>query len=397
MSFSCRLCHHTQVDSIIPLGEMPVANALLNDPGQQSKRFNLEVMLCAACGLAQLKDTLPPKDLFEHYVYASSHSETMLMSAKKLVDRLVKTLSHDAFIVEIASNDGYLLKNYLQHPLSVLGIDPAKNIAQMAIDKGIPTLCEFFSFDLAEKMIQHYPKADIIHANNVLAHVPDLMDVLLGMKALLKPTGMIIIEVPYFKNLIDHLEFDTIYHEHVYYFSIKPLKYAFEKAGLSLFDIEPIPVHGGSLRLFVGHPNQHAVSSMIDSLEHSEQYLYDVTTYQKFMHALSVLKNSLHQKLQDFHEKGSRIAAYGASAKGTTLLNFFEIGSFIDFVVDKNPLKQGKWTPGTGLKIVDPDQLITVDAALLLTWNFADEIMKQQQKFIDQGGEFIIPIQSSSL
>ena len=396
--FKCRSCSSDQVYSIIPLGELPLANALSDHRILPSAvRHNLEVMLCQECGLAQLKDLIDPAELFFDYVYFSSNSDAMLASAKILVDRIIPTLPDDSFIIEVASNDGYLLKNYISAGVNVLGIDPASNIAKFANEQGVPTLCDFFSEKLAIELVQSGKKADIIHANNVMAHIPDLNGFVNSLKMVLKENGRIIIEMPYFLDLVKHIEFDTIYHEHVYYFSVKALKKAFERGGLELIDVEQLVIHGGSLRLFVAHAGEYEPSEIIQSMIQAEEDfgLYMLETYHVFMQKLMALKKELTDTLQKLKSQNAKIAAYGASAKGTTLLNYFGIGGdYIDFVVDRSIVKQGKFTPGMQLEIFAPSKLLeeTITHALLLSWNFADEIIAQQQEFIKKGGKFIVPL-----
>ena len=395
--FSCRSCG-ASCQSIIPLGLLPLANALLPSiENIEEHKCNLEVMLCDNCGLAQLRDLIDPKDLFVNYVYFSSNSETMLKSVSDLVDEILPDLPNNAFVVEIASNDGYLLKNYIEAGVNVLGIDPAQNIAKIANENGISTLCDFFGEELATRLANEGKKADIIHANNVMAHVPDINSFVSGVKTLLKLEGYAVIEVPYFLDLVKKLEFDTIYHEHVFYFTVKALESAFGRYGLELYDIEKIAIHGGTLRLFVGHAGVFEVKPVVQSMinEETDFGLYNSDTYITFMDGLEKLKKQLHQTLSDIKAEGLKIAAYGASAKGTTLLNYFGIGSeYLDFVVDKSPVKQGLYTPGTHLKIHAPQALQEedVDYAFLLTWNFAEEIISQQKTFTKGGGKFIIPL-----
>ena len=396
--FKCRSCGSENIKSIIPLGKLPLANALLpSSVALNEPRHNLEVMLCEDCGLAQLRDEIDPAELFSDYVYFSSNSDTMLKSVADLVEHLVPSLPENAFVIEIASNDGYLLKNYIRHNINALGIDPAQNIAKVANENGIPTLCDFFGESLALSLASEGKKADIIHANNVMAHVPNINGFIAGIKHLLKPKGRAIIEVPYFMDLFEKLEFDTIYHEHVYYFSVKPLQIAFERHGLELFDIEKIAMHGGTLRLYVGHKDAYTLRPIVSEMIATEEYIgiYTSSTFDNFMGKLNTLKNNLLRVLTNLKNDGAKIAAYGASAKGTTLLNYFGITSeMIDFVVDRSVVKQGLYTPGTYLEIKEPSALIEskVTHALLLSWNFAEEIISQQQEFIMKGGKFIVPL-----
>lgn len=398
LMLNCRSCQSPNVSSIIPLGSLPLANALLSElTTEKEPRYNLEVMHCADCGLAQLKDLIDPKDLFSDYVYFSSNSDAMLSSAKALVDKIMPSLKEGAFVIEIASNDGYLLKNYIKAGINALGIDPAANIAKAANDQGVPTLCDFFGESLAHTLVESGKRADVIHANNVMAHVPDINGFIKGLQILLKQDGKAIIEVPYFMDLVKKLEFDTIYHEHVYYFSVGALKVALERQGLEIFDIEKIQLHGGSLRLSVGHKARHDIAPFVQTMIEDEIAfgLNEPKTFHQFMERLLTLKADLRNTLIDLKQKDSKIAAYGASAKGTTLLNFFGIGKdLIEFVVDRSPAKKGKFTPGTQLEIFYPPHLIEKDIshALLLTWNFADEIIDQQKEFVKTGGSFIVPV-----
>lgn len=396
--YNCRSCKSLNMQSIIPLGELPLANALLATANiKNESKYNLEVMLCEDCGLAQLRDLIDPKELFTDYVYFSSNSDTMLNSVATLVEKIAPDLSENSFVIEIASNDGYLLKNYVQKNIPVLGIDPAQNIAKIANEQGVPTLCEFFGEELALRLVTENKLADVIHANNVMAHVPDINGFLNGIKLLLKPTGMAIIEVPHFLDLVQKLEFDTIYHEHVFYFAIKPLQIACERHGLEIYDIEKISIHGGTLRLFISHKGANVITKTIDELIASEEHaeIYSLKTYLVFNERLNRLRHELLEILNRIKEAGGKIAAYGASAKGTTLLNYFGIGKqHLDFVVDRSIVKQSLFTPGTQIEIKAPNSLISEKCthALLLVWNFAEEVIRQQEDFTQNGGKFIIPI-----
>lgn len=396
---NCRSCASNSLFSIIPLGFLPLANALKKviKECDVEQKYNLEVMLCKNCGLAQLKDLIDPKDLFSEYVYFSSNSESMLRSAAELVHRIIPNLNQDAFVIEIASNDGYLLKNYINNGIKVLGIDPAANIAKVANSNNITTMCEFFNEQLAKELAILGKQADVIHANNVMAHVSDINGFIKGIKNLLKPQGYAVIEVPYFLDLVQNLEFDTIYHEHVFYFAVKPLKVAFEMFELEIFNIEKIAIHGGTLRLFVGHFGSNIVQPIINDMIQKEENLklYSMDTFLNFMKKINNLKINLIRLLKNIKKSGGKIAAYGASAKGTTLLNYFGVNkNYLDFVVDRSSIKHGLFTPGTNLEIKTPNAFITekVSHALLLVWNFADEIIEQQQEFINSNGKFIFPL-----
>lgn len=392
-------------ESLIPLlalGEMPLANALLSENKLKvpEKRFPLTLAFCSSLALVQIIERIPPEEMFSDYPYFSSMSDGMLKSAKSLVDRLVagRGLSAASLAMEIASNDGYLLQYYKALGIPVLGIEPAANVAAVAErERGIPTLVEFFSQELGERLAAEGRAADVIHANNVFAHVPDPVGFLRGIAALLAPSGVAVIEAPYVKDMIDHVEFDTIYHEHLFYYSLTSVSRLCTQVGLQVIDVEYLPIHGGSLRYTIARAGNAVPASMVSKLLLEEQAwgVDKAETYRPFAARVEALKRELVSYLRQAKQSGKRIAAYGASAKGTTLLNYCGIGvEFIDFVVDRSPHKQGRYTPGTHLKIEPPQALYDrkPDEVLLLSWNFVDEILEQQAEFRKQGGRFIVPV-----
>jgi SAM-dependent methyltransferase len=399
----CRSCGSDRLLPVLDLGETPLANSLLTAEqvaAGQEGRFPLCVVRCAACTLVQLDYTVPPEAMFSHYVYFSSFSTTMLEHARRLVERVVaeRGLTGAHRVIEIASNDGYLLQYYKQAGVEVLGIEPAENVAQAARDqRGIPTVSAFFGQALAERLAAEGTLADVVHGHNVMAHVPDINGFIGGLKAILKPSGVVIIEAPYLADLLDGAEFDTIYHEHFFYFSLTALVQAFARHGLTLFDVERVPIHGGSLRIFAGHAGAVSVSERVTALlaEEAAWGVDDERGYAAFAQQVATLREALTGALAQLKAEGKQVAVYGASAKGSTLLNTFGIGSeTLAFVVDRSTVKQGLYTPGTHLPILPPSALLEhmPDVVLLLTWNFADEILAQQAEYLARGGRFLIPL-----
>ena len=402
---ACRACGAAPLETVISLGSLPLANALQSPESCDSvPQYPLEVLRCQNCSLVQLSVSVRPELLFREYVYLSSISEAYLAHASELGGRLAEARdwAPSSLVVELASNDGYLLQYYKERGIPVLGIEPARNIARIARERGIPTIEEFFGRDLAERLAVEGRFADIIHANNVLAHVPDLNGVLAGMRLLLKPEGEAIVEVPWLCDMIDRLEFDTIYHEHLFYYSLTSLTRSFARQGLTIVDAEHLDVHGGSLRVFARRSEATASvksngKAHVAAMLAAEQ-AWGVDTpipYARFAENVRHLKEKLVALVRNLKRQGSSIAAYGASAKGTTLLNYCGLGAAeISYVVDRSSMKQGRLTPGTRLPIHQPEKLLETspDFLLLLVWNFADEVIAQQAEYRRRGGRFIVPL-----
>ena len=395
----CRSCGHGNLDLVLSLGRTPLANALLTREqlDQPEETYPLDLVFCPACALVQITETVPPEQLFRHYLYFTSFSDTMVQYARELAARVVESrgLGPDSLVVELASNDGYLLQFYRDAGVPVLGIEPATNIAEEARKRGIPTLDRFFGTELAGELVAKGTRADVMHANNVLAHVADLNGFVAGIATVLEPDGVAIIEVPYVRTMLEALEFDTIYHEHLCYFSLTALQALFQRHGLRAVDVERLPIHGGSLRLFVqprGEPSA-TIQSMLDE-EHAGG-MDRLEFYSRFGERVESLRAELRAMLDDLKRSDKKLAAYGASAKGSTLLNYMGIGrETLDFVVDRSTVKQGLYTPGTHLPILAPEAVLDrrPDYLLLLVWNLTSEVLRQQEKYRAQGGKFIIPV-----
>jgi len=394
----CRSCDKTII-KFFSLGKMPLVNSFLKKSQlSREKKYDLSVGFCKNCYLVQLMKTISPDELFSDYVYFSSTSSFFVDHCKNTANHLTKKLhlTKKSFIVEIASNDGIQLKFFKNLGMRILGIDPAKNIAKVANANGIPTLAKFFNLKFSKLLVKKYPKADLIFGANVLAHVPEIIDFAQGVKVILNNNGTACFEFPYLDGLFEN-KFDTIYHEHVFYYSLIALQNIFSKADLVIYDVEFTKAQGNSLRIFICHPGSFSVSARVKNLSKDEinKGFNKLKKYRQIKTNVDKLKLNLISKLIKLKKSGKTIAGYSAPAKGNILLNYFKINNnLLDFIVDKAKSKQGLYTPGTHMLVYPPDKIYQQkpDYVLILCWNIADEVIKQLDKYHRKGGKFIIAI-----
>ncbi len=360
----------------------------------------LHVLICLECHLAQLGEYVEAEDIFSEYAYFSSYSTSWLEHCEAYAQSIARRfdLGGQSLVVEVGSNDGYLLQYFQRSGIPVLGVEPARNVAQVALEHGIPTVVEYFGEAVAHRLVEEGHAADLICGANVMAQVPDLNDFVAGIATLLKPEGVCTIEMPHLQRLIEGNQFDTIYHEHYSYFSVHSLRALAERHGLRLFDVEELPTHGGSLRAyFAHHASSQQIMPSVASLitQEIDAGLTRVETYQAFAENVKRTKRELLGILSAVRNAGQTVVAYGAPGKGNTLLNYCGIGTdFIDFTVDRNPYKHGRYTPGTRIPIHPVEALDAAkpDYVLILPWNLRAEITRQMQHIADWGGKFIVPI-----
>lgn len=399
----CRFCNTQLIHLFVSLGSSPLSNSYLTK-GQLHKMepfYPLDVYVCENCFLVQLEEFESPEKIFSDYAYFSSYSDTWLKHAKDYVDKMTNLLriNNKSYVVEIASNDGYLLQYFVEKGIPVLGIEPARNVAEAAKKKGIPTEVVFFGTETAKRLAWKGKHADLLLGNNVLAHVPNLNDFVAGLKILLKPRGVITMEFPHFMRLIEETQFDTIYHEHFSYFSFLTVEKVFSAHGLTIFDVEELSTHGGSLRIYARHEEDDTkpIVERVGELKQQE----DETGYTNIKHYLTfnekvkATKRDILNFLIKAKEESKSIVGYGAPAKGNTLLNYCGIRTdFIDYTVDRNPYKQGHYLPGSHIPVEAPDKIKKTkpDYVFILPWNIKDEIMEQMAYIGEWGGKFVVPI-----
>jgi SAM-dependent methyltransferase len=398
----CRLCSKELKHDFVDLGMSPLCESFLPADRLDGLEpfFPLHTYVCDSCLLVQLKEYVTPDEIFREYAYFSSYSTSWVEHARKycvmIKERL--DLGPDSLVVELASNDGYLLQHFLPLGVPVLGIEPAENVARAAIEKGVPTRTEFFGVKLADQLAAEGLKADLIAGNNVLAQVPDLNDFVAGIARLLKPEGVVTLEFPHIGKLIAENQFDTIYHEHFSYFSLSTIEHLAARHGLKVIDVEKLASHGGSLRVYLAlGTSQRDRDRRVDALivEEENTGLLDIPTYQAFAEQVKRTKRELLSFLISAKNAGKRICGYGAPGKGNTLLNYCGIGpDFLDFTVDRNPYKHGRYTPGMHIPIYPVEAIAEAkpDYILILPWNLKNEIVEQMRFVKDWGGKFVIPI-----
>jgi hypothetical protein len=400
---TCRFCGDKLKHTFVDLGMSPLCESYVSAEKLNTMEpfYPLHVYVCEKCFLVQLEEYVNPDNIFTEYAYFSSFSDSWLKHSENYVNMAIERfrLDQSSHVVELASNDGYLLQYFVDKGIPCLGVEPALNVAEAAVKKGVPTMTEFFGVDTARCMAAEGKMADLLLGNNVLAQVPDLNDFVGGMKILLKPGGVITMEFPHLIRLMEENQFDTIYHEHFSYFSFYSAEKIFSAHGLTLFDVEELQTHGGSLRIFACHsddPSRRGTQRMLEMKNREESYgITTLGTYANFAEQVRETKRKLLEFLISAKREGKQIAGYGAPGKGNTLLNYCGVRTdFLDYTVDRNPYKQGKFLPGTHIPIFGPERISETrpDYLFILPWNFKEEIMKQNAFIREWGGKFVIPI-----
>ncbi|MBI2870527.1 MAG: class I SAM-dependent methyltransferase [Candidatus Omnitrophica bacterium] len=403
---ACIVCGTKQVRAFLNLGRTALANKFLTQEecARPEPTFPLEVGFCTSCSHVQLMDHVPPSAMFTDYLYISSASDALAAHLVKLSDGVVGRfrLGPSDLVMDIGCNDGTLLKGFQRHGVKTLGVDPAVNLAPFTDASGIERFTGFFNSQTARHIVARWGKAAAITATNTFPHIPDLEDFIKGVRSALAPGGVFVIEAHYLQDLLEQGAFDTIYHEHVSYWALRPMQAAFERLGMHIVDVERIPFHHGQLRVFVQREGEGAVQPSVAGIleEEKDKGLDRFDIFQRFAERTYRLKEKLWKVLNDLLVRGKRLAGYGAPAKGNTLLSFLGMGpEVLKFIADRSPLKQGRYTPGTHVPVVPPERLLEdqPDYVLLLAWNFADEVLRQQDEYRRRGGRFILPFPEAKI
>ena len=396
----CILCAAPLPEPFLDLGRTALANKFL-EPGEtvDEPTFSLRVTLCDECRHVQLAEIVPPAAMFEDYLYVSGASDTLRGHLNDLADVVTERrgLTGDDLVVDIGANDATLLQGFARHGIRTLGVDPAVNLAARAADTGIDRYTGFFGADSAKEIVERWGQAAAITATNTFPHIPDLNDFMTGIDTTLAPGGAFVIEAHYLQDILDQLAFDTVYHEHVSYWALETMQRLFARHGMEVTSAERLPIHHGQLRVFVQRQGEGTVEDSVETVlaQERERGLLEPATWTAFADRVAALKRDLHATLTELHTEGKTVAAYGAPAKGSTLLSYLELGpDDLAWIADRSPLKQGRVTPGSHIPIVAPDRMLTErpDVVLMLAWNFADEILEQQHEYVEGGGRFIVPV-----
>ena len=395
------LCGCAAVEEFLDLGATALANQFLaaGEINGKEPKYPLRVGFCHSCGHVQLTQSVPPQEMFENYLYISSASDTLKHHLWDFGDQLVRRydLGTRDLVIDIGCNDGTLLRGFQRHGVRPLGVDPAQNLSAFTDGSGIERYTELFSATSAKEIVAHWGQASLVSATNTFPHIQNPADFVAGIKTVLKPGGAFVIEMHYLLDMIEQVAFDTIYHEHVSYWALGPMKRFFEEHGMMVVDAERVPLHHGQLQVHLQRAGEGTVQPGVDEILAAERAagLDHFSTYRKFAEQAKKIKRDLHQTLNDLAHKGERVAGYGAPAKGNTLLSFLDIGpKLLPYIVDRSPLKQGLFTPGTHIPVVAPERLLAdqPDYVLLLAWNFVDEIVEQQAEYRNRGGKFMVPV-----
>jgi len=398
---ACMLCGGGAVEEFLDLGATALANQFLpaGEINGKEPKYPLRVGFCHSCSHVQLTQSVPPQAMFENYLYISSASDTLKHHLWDLGDQLVRRydLGTRDLVIDIGCNDGTLLRGFQRHGVRPLGVDPAQNLSAFTDGSGIERYTELFSATSAKEIVAHWGQASLVSATNTFPHIQNPADFVAGIKTVLKPGGAFVIEMHYLLDMIEQVAFDTIYHEHVSYWALGPMKRFFEEHGMMVVDAERVPLHHGQLQVHLQRAGEGTVQPGVDEILAAERAagLDHFSTYRKFAEQAKKIKRDLQQTLNDLAHKGERVAGYGAPAKGNTLLSFLDIGpKLLPYIVDRSPLKQGLFTPGTHIPVVAPERLLAdqPDYVLLLAWNFVDEIVEQQAEYRKRGGKFMVPV-----